>query len=217
MTSSTRAASPRRDHRPRVGRERRARTETRILQAALGVFAAMGPDAPTIDDITRAAAVSRGTFYNHFDSVEALLAATSKWTTRDVIESIERAIDDLRYPPLRLGVGLRLFFARAQSDHVWCRFVARVWKLGGIRLPVGDIKAGIQARVFRASNAAAARDLLLGATRQALAHIGSGKASRYYGTHMAEMILQALGTERSDIAAALRHPLPSLQRKEASR
>ena len=49
--------TPRRrgDHRTRVGRERSARTETRILEAALGVFADMGPDAPKIDDFVRAA------------------------------------------------------------------------------------------------------------------------------------------------------------------
>src|SRR5512135_2111827 len=104
------------DHRTRVGRERSARTETRILEAALRVFADMGPDAPKIDDFVKAAGISRGTFYNHFESVEELLEATSEWTTREVIEAIETAIEGLEGPALRFGIGLRLFFAKAQAD-----------------------------------------------------------------------------------------------------
>ena len=54
------------DHRTRVGRQRRARTQARILEAAFEVFARKGPDAPVIDDFIQAAGVARGTFYNHF-------------------------------------------------------------------------------------------------------------------------------------------------------
>src|SRR5271166_2453279 len=129
----------RKDHRTRVGRERSARTETRILEAALRVFADMGPDAPKIDDFVQAAGISRGTFYNHFESVEELLVATSEWTTRETIEAIEAVLEGLEGPALRLGVGLRLFLAKAQSDPVWCRFVARVWKIGGDELPARDV------------------------------------------------------------------------------
>src|SRR5512135_3906048 len=107
------------DHRTRVGRERSARTETRILEAALRVFADMGPDAPKIDDFVQAAGISRGTFYNHFESVEELLAATSEWTTREIIELIEAALAGIDAPAIRFGVGLRLFFSKAQADPTW--------------------------------------------------------------------------------------------------
>jgi len=205
-----------RDHRVRVGRERSARTETRILEAALRVFANMGPDAPKIDDFVRAADIARGTFYNHFESVEELLDATSEWTTREVTHSIERAIDDLDGPALRLGVGLRLFFARAERDPVWCRFVERVWKLGGIELPTRDIANGIASGIFRAPSAQAARDLLLGGIREALAHIGTGHAKPKYGDQIVELYLTALGTEPRRIAVVLKHELPNLEDKEKS-
>src|SRR5687768_10453743 len=93
------------DHRTRVGAERSAKTETRILQAAVQVFADQGPDAPTIDDFVREAGVSRGTFYNYFQSTDELLAATSEWLTRELIEKIERSLEGLDGPALRLGVG----------------------------------------------------------------------------------------------------------------
>ncbi|HEY6100982.1 MAG TPA: helix-turn-helix domain-containing protein, partial [Anaeromyxobacter sp.] len=137
------------DHRTRVGRQRSARTASRIVQAALRVFAERGPDAPVIDEFVQAAGVARGTFYNHFESVEELLQATSAWTTREVVADIAAAMAGLEGPTLRLGVGLRLFFARALRDPVWCRFVARVWNVGGLELPGRDLEAGIQQGHFR--------------------------------------------------------------------
>ena len=114
------------DHRTRVGRERSARTESRILEAAQRVFAERGPDAPVIDDFVQAAGIARGTFYNHFKTVEELLHATSEWTTRKTVQAIERAMTGIEGPTLRLGVGLRLFFAHAQRDPVLLENVAQI-------------------------------------------------------------------------------------------
>ncbi len=208
------------DHRTRVGRERSARTETRILEAALRVFAEMGPDAPKIDDFVQAAGLSRGTFYNYFESVEELLAATSEWTTRENIESIEKAIERIEGPALRFGVGLRLFFTRAQADPVWCAFVGRVWKVGGFELPARELEEGLRLGIFRAPTSEAARDLISGGIREALLQIGGGRTPAEYGAQMTEMCLQALGTDARRIGAAMRHELPCLppdaSRKDAS-
>lgn len=198
------------DHRTRVGRERSARTETRILEAAFRVFADLGPDAPKIDDFVQAAGIARGTFYNHFESVEELLAATSEWTTREIIETIETALEGVEGPALRFGVGLRLFFTRAKADPVWCRFVARVWKLGGLEFPARDLEHGVRLGVFRAPSAAAAQDLLFGGLRAALLRLGNERAPASYGDEMTELCLQALGTDPRRIAAVMKYELPPL-------
>jgi AcrR family transcriptional regulator len=199
------------DHRTRVGRERSARTERRILEAALQVFAERGPDAPVIDEFVAAAGIARGTFYNHFESVEELLLATSAWTTREVLQSIADAMRGLEGPTLRLGVGLRLFFARAQGDPVWSRFVARVWRIGGVELPARDLVAGIRAGHFRVPGREAAVDFLFGGIREALHRIGEGGVvPPAFGDQMAEQCLQALRADPRRIAAALAYPLPAL-------
>jgi AcrR family transcriptional regulator len=199
------------DHRTRVGRERSARTETRILEAALRVFADMGPDAPKIDDFVQASGISRGTFYNHFESVDELLAATSEWMTREAIKTIETALAGLDGPALRFGVGLRLFFGLAQADPTWSRFVARVWKVAGFELPAVDLERGLRLGVFRAPSATVAKDLIFGAVREALSRIGDERTGAAYGSQMTEVCLQALGTDARSIAAALRHELPSVK------
>lgn len=205
------------DHRTRVGRERRARTESRIVDAALHVFAERGPDAPVIDEFVRVAGVSRGTFYNHFESVEELLHATSAWTTRQVVQSVERDLAGLEDPTLRLGVGLRLFFARAERDPLWCRFVARVWKIGGQELPLRDLAEGIRLGHFRVPSREAAFDLLFGGIREALRRLGQGKAPASFAEQMTEICLQALGTDPRRIKATLAHPLPEFPDRAPAR
>jgi AcrR family transcriptional regulator len=198
------------NHRTRVGRERSARTEQRIVNAALEVFAERGADGPVIDDFVRAAGVARGTFYNHFKSVEELLHATSAWTTRQLVETIEAAMKGIEDPALRLGVGFRLFFVRAQRDPVWCRFVARVWKLGGLELPARDLEAGIRRGHFRVPSRAAAHDLLFGGLREALNRMATERVPAAFGDLFVELCLQALGASRTRIDAVLSHELPEL-------
>jgi len=62
---------------PAAGRRARKRAETRerIFRAALRLFAERGFTATTVEDITEAADVGKGTFFNYFPSKEHVLAA----------------------------------------------------------------------------------------------------------------------------------------------
>lgn len=61
---------------PKPGRRERHRAETRarILQAALSLFARRGFAATRVEQITEAADVGKGTFFNYFPSKEHVLA-----------------------------------------------------------------------------------------------------------------------------------------------
>jgi len=61
----------------RPGRRERRRVETRerLFRAALGLFAQHGFQATTVEDITEAADVGKGTFFNYYPSKEHVLAA----------------------------------------------------------------------------------------------------------------------------------------------
>jgi TetR/AcrR family transcriptional repressor of nem operon len=63
---------------PRAQRE----SKTRILEAAMSVIRSKGYSATTVDDICRAAGLSKGSFFHHFKSKEELaLAAAEHFST----------------------------------------------------------------------------------------------------------------------------------------
>jgi AcrR family transcriptional regulator len=57
-------------------RERKKlQTRQRLMEAALRLFGERGYDATTVKDITNAADVAKGTFFNYFETKEAILPA----------------------------------------------------------------------------------------------------------------------------------------------
>src|SRR5271170_3549381 len=100
-----RAASPRR----RAGRRERRRVETRerLYQAALHLFAQRGYLETTVEDITEAADVGKGTFFNYFPTKEHVLASFGD----ERIAAMERALESAKRGPVlpalrELAIGL---------------------------------------------------------------------------------------------------------------
>jgi AcrR family transcriptional regulator len=77
---------------PRSNRRERKRTEIRdrLYSAALELFAERGFQETTVEDITEAADVGKGTFFNYFPTKEHILAAFGS----ERIATIERALDE---------------------------------------------------------------------------------------------------------------------------
>jgi len=74
-------------------RERRkAETYERLMRAALKLFAARGLEGTTVEDITEAADVGKGTFFNYFPTKEHILMAFGD--TR--VQKIQDARDEAR-------------------------------------------------------------------------------------------------------------------------
>src|ERR1700721_3987230 len=60
--------------------ESRHESKTKLLQAALHVIRVKGYSATRIEDVCEAAGLTKGSFFHHFDSKEALaLAAADYW------------------------------------------------------------------------------------------------------------------------------------------
>lgn len=75
------------------GRRERRRTETRerIFRAALRLFAERGFAAVTVEDITEAADVGKGTFFNYFPTKEHIFAAFGQLQVGKIKAAVERA------------------------------------------------------------------------------------------------------------------------------
>jgi AcrR family transcriptional regulator len=81
-------------------RQRRsAETHERLFRAALGLFARKGFAETTVEDITNAADVGKGTFFNYFPSKEHLLIAFSDMQIgklQDAVESMRTSKQPMR-------------------------------------------------------------------------------------------------------------------------
>ncbi|MGD0428128.1 MAG: TetR family transcriptional regulator [Candidatus Acidiferrales bacterium] len=78
---------------PRAGRRERHRTETRdrLYRAALALFAERGFLETTVEDITEAADVGKGTFFNYFPTKEHILAEFGGQRTAAVERTLQQA------------------------------------------------------------------------------------------------------------------------------
>jgi AcrR family transcriptional regulator len=200
----------------RVGERRRTLTRARIITAALPVFAEHGPDAPVIDDFIQAAAISRGTFYNHFRTVAELLAATSENLTEELAQLIDAKLVNVTAPDLRIAIALRLIGQKALNDRHWCLFLSRASHVGvhARQYLQRDLTVGQRLDVFDLPDVTAAFDLITGTTMQTLRAIESGQCRTLEDlrSHL-QLVFRALGVPAARIDRLLTEPLPQLESK----
>jgi AcrR family transcriptional regulator len=69
--------------------QRSEETRSKIMESAIRLFSNRGFNAASVDDICAEAGVSKGAFYHHFESKQALfLALLDRW-----LQTIDKAID----------------------------------------------------------------------------------------------------------------------------
>ncbi len=152
---------------PRAVRKRE-RTRGELVAAAEQLVAERGLDAISIDDITEAADVAKGTFYTHFADKSDLAAAianafASSWRRRS--RAPNEGIDDAA---VRMANGLSTFFAFAIAQPVRARAMIRL--IPGVvdpDMPInagirGDVMLGLKTKRFWAASLNAAVVTLLG-------------------------------------------------------
>jgi AcrR family transcriptional regulator len=87
----------------------RAEREPLMLRAAGEAFATHGFHGSSMDDIARAAGITKPMLYRYFGSKEGLYAAYLQMTGHELVDKV-RAPDTREQPPeVRLGAGLRAF------------------------------------------------------------------------------------------------------------
>src|SRR5437899_3870437 len=79
---------------PKPGRRERRRTETRerIFRAAMQLFAQHGFFSTTVEDITEAADVGKGTFFNYFPSKEHVLTVLRSEEHTSELQSLRHLV-----------------------------------------------------------------------------------------------------------------------------
>lgn len=210
------------DHRTRVGAERRARMRRKLVESALLVFAERGVDASVIDDVITAAGVSRGTFYNYFRTNTELLVAANEELGNELANLIETRVRELPSPAARLVTGIRLYFEVARHFPLFACFLARVGPQAAgpsnllyTFLPI-HIAEGIKCGEFIEAPVFAAVDLIVGGGVLIVARISDGEADENYLHASVLGIMRSLGYPLKQAEALMSRPLPPLDFHEQS-
>ena len=129
---------------PRAIRKRE-RTRGELVAAAEKLVAIRGLDAVSIDEITEAADVAKGTFYNHFADKDDLAAAIANHIRIELEEKIAAVNEDVDDAAVRMANGLSTFFAFSIAQPVRTRALIRL--VPSVVDPDMPINAGIRSDV----------------------------------------------------------------------
>lgn len=122
---------------------RRLETRRALLQAARQLFLAKG-QAVSIDAITAAAGVAKGSFYNHFSSRDALFEHILETVLQALMEKCHRFSSDIEDPLAFLEARTRFTFRTLLEDPDSCKLLL----LSGPALPGGAVDRGLHATLF---------------------------------------------------------------------
>jgi len=148
------APAPLPEREPR-GARRKRETRGKLLEAAFRLMAERGVDGVAINEITEAADVGFGSFYNHFESKEAVYAALMDAVFEEFGDALDRLVAAVEDPAEVISISVRHTLLRARREPLWGRFLvreglsARVLSRGlGVRL-LRDIQRGVAKGRFR--------------------------------------------------------------------
>ncbi len=116
------------------GRLPRAARERQLLGAAERLFAEHGYDATSVEDVARAAGVTRPIVYDHFRDKATMFLACVAHVRRDLEEELTRALDGAPWPDAVAVIesGADAYFAMLERDpDRWLLMLTAVGSLDG--------------------------------------------------------------------------------------
>jgi AcrR family transcriptional regulator len=203
---------------PVEGRRARKQRETRarLMAAALEQMAHGGAESVTILSITERADVAQGTFYNYFETREAIIDAV----IHDRVETLGQRLDKLTagMPDAAeiYSFSLRHLMNTAVSDPVWGWLMVRLGIAHETLLDTlgpraaRDLQIGVDSGRFDLPDVPLAAAMTFGALLSAMrAHLeGVGPADP--STQYADYLLRMAGIPAPEAAELVRRPLPPL-------
>ena len=157
-------------HAPQVSRldRRKARTRQALIDAAVRLIAEGRGDRASIQEITEAADIGFGSFYNHFDSKEQLFQTASEEVLERWGQMIDRASAGISDPAELFAVGMRISGRLGWTHPDIAGFLTGAG-LDALDIPVGlapralrDIQAGQAAGRFTVPDAEIALSAVAG-------------------------------------------------------
>lgn len=185
---------------------RTAKTRASLLASGRKLFAERPFDAVAIDDIVQQAGVAKGTFYNHFDDKDALLAAIVsdiRYGIEARVTMVNAAVDD---PAARIARAICVYAAMAADDPVEAHVMLRNDPRGSARESLndglrGDLNGGIGSGRLAIPTIEAGLLFVIGIVHSLLLAAARGRErarSIETAQHLCMMMLRSFGLDHDD-------------------
>jgi AcrR family transcriptional regulator len=195
------------------GNPRAARTRAALIGAGRRLYSERPVDAVTVDDIVQAAAVGKGSFYNHFTDRDALVRAISSEIRATVEAAVTRANAGVDDPARRMARAvctyLRFALDSAEAAGVLVQIHSGHTSLNAPlnRGLVNDIETGLSSGRFTVTTVEAGVLYVLGVTQLALVRVVQEQTPAFavsLSQQMCALILRGLGLApaEADLIAA---------------
>jgi AcrR family transcriptional regulator len=224
------SANPTHAERVPRGQRRKREIRSRLLEAALRLMAEKGMEGVAINEITEAADVGFGSFYNHFESKEAIYAALLDRVFGQFGVALDRLVQDIADPAEVVSVSARHVLLKSRRERVWGQFLVREGLSPnalafehslGERI-LRDIEKGVKAKRFPADDVLmmwiSAGGTVLAAVFVELQSASPQAEVKRQGfdsdglpERTAAAVLRILGLDRAEAKAISRRPLPSIE------
>ena len=107
---------------------KRMRTRSLLIDSAIALVAERGVLNTTVQELTRAAGLSNGTFYNHFDDREQLIREAATAIAIVLAEDIAERVQDVDTGLGRIVVSTDMFISRAAANPDWGKMLSEASK-----------------------------------------------------------------------------------------
>jgi AcrR family transcriptional regulator len=184
------------------------------MAAASALFARQGIDNTRIQEITDEADVGFGSFYNHFDSKDAIVAAVAHEAAAAMGAAIDVATGSLDDPAEVVAVAHRSLIRRAAEDPEFGWLLVRLeitHDLASSTLgphAMRDLQRGIDSGRFRVDDPQVALTAAGGALLAVVRAVLQGRADAGKAPHHAACVLRIFGLAPDDAAEVAARPLP---------
>jgi AcrR family transcriptional regulator len=202
--------------RAEIGAAKRLRTRTELLVTALDLFGRPHGRNTRIEDLCAHAGVARGTFYNYFTGLEAVLEALSDALTRDFDSAVHASFAALRNATERTAAAVRYYLHAPLIDPRWGWAIVNSsvghWLYGEhvARHVIASLQEGIDSGEFSIESAIVGRDIVLGTGMSATITLLGGKAPQDYPEQVARQVLVSLGAPPVTAAKVTGRPMREL-------
>jgi AcrR family transcriptional regulator len=196
-----------------------SKTERRIAEAAVRLFAERGTTDVTISELAEEAGIARGTLYRNVESIERLFDKVKLDIAVQLHETNVAVMNGagITDPPARLAAGTRMVVRHAHENPSLGRFMVRFAMTDEVLRdllsgpPMQDIKRGIELGRYQVTPGSelSIAALLLGTDMAAVWMVLDGHQGwREAGTGAAELQLRALGIDAAEARDLATRPLP---------